>query len=411
VESKAVIYLADSRVMPEIPDESIGLIVTSPPYWHIKDYGAKEQIGYGQSLHEYLYELSRVWNECYRVLMPGRRLCINIGDQFTRSKTYGRYKVVPIHAEIIAQCEQIGFDYMGSIIWQKKTTMRPSGGAVVMGSYPYPPNGIIESDFEYILIFKKPGNLKAPDTATKEASKLTKEEWKTYFSGHWTFAGAKQIGHEAMFPEELPYRLIKMFSLVGDTVLDPFVGSGTTIKVALSLNRKAIGYDIQEEYINLWKARLSIDNNSIFTPDVRIERRTAQVQFAPVPSNYKPQVQDMKAMFHETADNVSHETYYKVLRIVSHDALEIEQHGIIRLAGIHVSEENAQKAIEYFKQYVLGKRVLVKIDPSLGQHEAYVYMSNGLFINRKIIEIGLAKAVKDIEYKYRDKFIKAEKNK
>jgi len=138
--------------MAETPSESIALVVTSPPYWHIKDYGVPNQIGYGQSLHKYLYDLSRVWHECWRVLKPGRRLCINVGDQFARATVYGQYKVIPLHAEIIAQCETIGFDYLGAIIWQKKTTMRPSGDAVVMGSFLYPPNGIVELDYEYILL-------------------------------------------------------------------------------------------------------------------------------------------------------------------------------------------------------------------------------------------------------------------
>jgi len=146
------LYIADSRSMEEVEDESISLIITSPPYWHIKDYGVENQIGYGQTLHDYLKDLYRVWLECFRVLKPGRRLCINVGDQFARSVIYGRYKVIPIHSEIISQCEKIGFDYMGSIIWQKKTTMNTTGGAVVMGSYPYPPNGLVEIDYEYILI-------------------------------------------------------------------------------------------------------------------------------------------------------------------------------------------------------------------------------------------------------------------
>jgi DNA modification methylase len=176
---RATIYIADSRNMAEVADESVHLIVTSPPYWHLKDYEAQGQIGYGQTLHEYLLDLSRVWRECWRVLKAGRRLCINIGDQFARSIVYGRYKVIPIHAEIIAQCETIGFDYMGAIIWQKKTKMQTTGGAVVMGSFPYPPNGIVELDYEFILLFKKPGNTDEPTAAeVKEASRLSRDEWK-----------------------------------------------------------------------------------------------------------------------------------------------------------------------------------------------------------------------------------------
>ncbi|WP_448377231.1 DNA-methyltransferase, partial [Fervidobacterium sp.] len=238
------VIIGDSRNMSELENESIDLVITSPPYWHLKDYGVKNQIGYGQTLHEYLKDLYRVWKESFRVLKEGRRLCINIGDQFARSIIYGRYKIIPLHSEVIAQCEDIGFDYMGAIIWQKKTTMNTSGGANVMGSYPYPPNGMIEIDYEYILIFKKPGKSPQVDKNRKESSILSKEEWKEYFSGHWYFKGEKQSEHEAMFPEELPYRLIRMFSFAGDTVLDPFLGSGTTLKVALSLGRNAVGYEI-----------------------------------------------------------------------------------------------------------------------------------------------------------------------
>ena len=167
----AKIIIADSRKMLEIADETIGLIVTSPPYWHLKDYGVEGQIGYGQSLHEYLKDLYRVWKESYRVLKPGRRLCVNIGDQFARSIVYGRYKIIPLHAEVISQCELIGFDYMGAIIWQKKTTMNTTGGATIMGSYPHPPNGMIEIDYEYVLIFKKPGKEEKVPDEVKEMSK------------------------------------------------------------------------------------------------------------------------------------------------------------------------------------------------------------------------------------------------
>ncbi len=222
MENWVKIIIGDSRKMFEIEDQSVQLIVTSPPYWSIKNYGIQNQIGYGQTLHEYLKDLYRVWKESYRVLEPGRRLIINIGDQFARSIIYGRYKIIPLHAEIIAQCEDIGFDYMGAIIWQKKTTMNTTGGANVMGSYPYPPNGMVEIDYEHILIFKKPGKSKRVPKDIKEKSRLSKEEWKEYFYGHWYFGGARQIDHQAMFPDELPKRLIKMFTFAGETVLDLF---------------------------------------------------------------------------------------------------------------------------------------------------------------------------------------------
>lgn len=149
--------------------------------------------------------------------------------------------------------------------------MNTTGGANIMGSYPYPPNGLIEIDYEFILIFKKPGKNNY-DKAKKEKSKLTKEEWKEYFSGHLNFNGEKQIEHEAMFPEELPKRLIKMFSFVDDIILDPFLGSGTTIKVALNLNRNATGYEINEKFISIIKEKIGV-NTLLNENEIQIIKR------------------------------------------------------------------------------------------------------------------------------------------
>jgi DNA modification methylase len=258
----------DSREMPELHDSSVDLIVTSPPYWNIKDYGSEDQIGYNQPINEYYNDLHKVFSECYRVLKPGRRMCINIGDQFARAIDYGKYKIIPLHAEVIISCEKIGFDYMGAIIWQKKTTMNTSGGATVMGSYPYPPNGMIEIDYEFILIFKKPGKSEQPSKEIQEKSKLSKEEWKEYFSGHWKIPGTRQNEHQAMFPEEIPRRLIKMYSFVNDTILDPFLGSGTTAKVAMELQRNAVGYEINLEFIPIIQNKIS---RSIFSYSNNVE--------------------------------------------------------------------------------------------------------------------------------------------
>jgi site-specific DNA-methyltransferase (adenine-specific) len=246
-----------------LPDESVHLIVTSPPYWQLKDYGTENQIGYHESYENYINHLNLVWNECYRVLHPGCRLCINIGDQFARTVYYGRYKVIPIRTEIIKFCETIGFDYMGAIIWQKTTTTNTTGGAVIMGSFPYPRNGILKIDYEFILIFKKLGVPPKPSKEQKELSAMSREEWNRYFSGHWNFAGAKQDRHLAMFPEELPARLIKMFSFAGETVLDPFLGSGTTSLAAKKLNRNSVGYEINPEFIEITKQKLGIHQADI----------------------------------------------------------------------------------------------------------------------------------------------------
>ncbi|MBI2446834.1 MAG: site-specific DNA-methyltransferase [Parcubacteria group bacterium] len=258
------IIIGDAQKMGELSNESIQLVITSPPYWQIKDYGSNKQIGFNQTYDEYINSLNNVWRECFRVLEPGCRMVINIGDQFTRAVTYGRYKIIPIREEIIRFAESVGFDYMGAIIWQKKTTMNTSGGASVMGSYPYPRNGLVEIDYEFILIFKKLGKaLNNISTEVKEASKLTNEEWRKYFTGHWNFAGVKQNEHIAMFPDELPRRIIKMFSFEGETVLDPFLGSGTTSKVAMELNRNSIGYEINKKFLPIIKTKIGFKDIEI----------------------------------------------------------------------------------------------------------------------------------------------------
>ena len=210
MKTNHLIITGDSRKMRELEDESIHLIITSPPYWQLKDYGSENQLGFNESYESYINNLNLVWDESYRVLHKGCRLCVNIGDQFARAVYYGRYKVIPIRTEIIKFCESKGFDYMGAIIWQKVTTSNTTGGATIMGSFPYPRNGILKIDYEFILLFKKPGNSPKPNKEFKNQSAMTKVEWNTYFQGHWNFSGTRQDNHLAMFPEELPRRLIKM---------------------------------------------------------------------------------------------------------------------------------------------------------------------------------------------------------
>jgi len=264
------IIIGDSRLMAEINNESVHLVITSPPYWQLKDYGSDNQIGFDDSYEEYINNLNLVWNECYRILHKGCRLCVNIGDQFARSVYYGRYKVIPIRTEIIKFCETIGFDYMGAIIWQKVTTTNTTGGASIMGSFPYPRNGILKIDYEFILIFKKIGEAPKVTKEIKEKSKMTQKEWNEFFTGHWNFNGQKQTNHIAMFPEELPRRLIKMFSFVGDTILDPFLGSGTTSLAAKNLDRNSVGYEINKDFLPVIKEKIGVNQKGFFD-DSQIE--------------------------------------------------------------------------------------------------------------------------------------------
>ncbi len=382
----ARIYQADSRDMHEVADESVDLVITSPPYWHIKDYGVPGQIGFGQSLHEYLESLFQVWSEVYRVLRKGRRLCINIGDQFARAKVYGRYKVIPLHAEIIAQAETIGFDYMGAIIWQKKTTMNPSGGANVMGSYPYPPNGIVEIDYEFILLFKKPGPPPKVPREVREASRLTKEEWKTYFSGHWRFGGARQVHHEAVFPAELPRRLIRMFSFVGETVLDPFAGSGTTLEQALLLNRNAIGYEIHPDFIQQIRRRLEHQVGGMFQPDLSFVHRP-QNPVVKGSRTYLPRIQDARPF--NLPEAITLHPLYRI-RGLKDQALLLDSGEQVELLGVEIVDLPGFQA--YVQEKLRGKQVFLKEKregPSCSR--AYVYLKNRIFVNQYLLQSGLAR--------------------
>ncbi len=408
MENNAKIIIGDSRNMFELKDKSIQLIVTSPPYWSIKDYGVKNQIGYGQTLHDYLKDLYRVWKECFRVLEEGRRLVINIGDQFARSIIYGRYKIIPLHAEFIRQCEEIGFDYMGSIIWQKKTTMNTTGGANVMGSYPFPPNGMVEIDYEHILIFKKPGKSKKIEKEIKERSKLTKEEWKKYFYGHWNFNGAKQIGHEAMFPEELPKRVIKMFSFVGETVLDPFLGSGTTAKVALELDRNVVGYEINEDFKEIIEKKLW--DMGILRHKKRIDflKRDKGLIFDDV--DYTPGIKDAKPVIDPKKLNLRKEHYSKVVDIVNEGNLLLDTGLLVKFQGVKIIKPKELK--NYLQKYLLRKKVFLKFDKGYVANNdcvsAYVYLENKIFVNSYLIKSGLAVVDKTIDFDLKKKFLTLE---
>ncbi len=390
----AKIYQADSRSMAELGDESIDLIVTSPPYWHLKDYGVEGQIGYGQDLHDYLRGLFAVWQEAYRVLRSGRRLCINIGDQFARAVIYGRYKVIPLHAEVIAQAEQIGFDYMGAIIWQKRTTMNTTGGATVMGSFPYPPNGVVEIDYEYILLFKKPGKTARVPREVKEASRMTKEEWKTYFSGHWVFGGARQVAHEAVFPPELPRRLIKMFSFKGETVLDPFAGSGTTLEQALALGRHAVGYEINPRFVEMTHDRLQKFVSPLFGALVAVHRReSGKGAAASLGLNYEPRIQNAEPRMLPDKMRFGAEALYRV-RGLEGSALALDTGLRVHLLGVEIADEAAYQA--YARRYLVGRQVFLRYDDpehtvSSSAVRAYVYLKNKIFVNTYLLKAGIAR--------------------
>jgi site-specific DNA-methyltransferase (adenine-specific) len=212
--------------MHQLTEDSVQFIVTSPPYWQIKTYDHPDQIGYGQKYEEYLGSLQGVIDECYRVLSPGCRFALNIGDQYLSAKEHQRYRIQPIPADLTLRGQQTGFDFMGAIIWRKVTTTKTSGGGVLMGSMYFPRDGQITYEHEYILLFKKPGKGPKPTEEQKSHSELTKEERSKWFRGVWddVHPARQSKGHPATFPVELPRRLIKIYSFWGETVLEPFMG-------------------------------------------------------------------------------------------------------------------------------------------------------------------------------------------
>ena len=398
---KFTLIHGDSRRMPEIANNSVHLVITSPPYWQIKDYGLKNQIGYHQTYEQYINALNLVWAESFRILESGCRLCVNIGDQYTRATEYGKYKVIPIRTEIIKFCECIGFDYMGGIIWQKVSTTNSTGGGSVMGSYPYPRNGIIKLDYEFILIFKKPGKAAAVDPERKEQSALKNEEWKEYFTGHWKFPGVRQKDHSAMFPTELPRRLIKMFSFVGDHILDPFMGSGTTMTVAKELNRHCTGYEINSKYISVIRKNLA-EQVDLIVQDISPIDYSKVIQN--LPYIFKDYTRIKKMPGHITIPN-SRQTYFRVKKVLSPITLELNNGQTIKLLGINVVVEKEQEAIDFLETKVVGKNVYYTLDENHNNLHVYLYLKNKTFINAHLIKKGLVSIDARINFRHKNRFI------
>lgn len=255
----ALVFNQDSSNMSDIPDGSVNLIITSPPYWTLKDYEVDGQIGLGSSCYDnYIENLNKVWQECVRVLAPDGKICINIMPFLLTGKAarFERRETRLVLGDIERFMDSTKCMYQfGLYIWDKRKIARFSS----FGSYPYPTNIFSTYPYEWITIFAKAGKRKPVSMEIKEKSKLTTEEWQKWaINSIWEMqpAKAKSENHPAPFPIELPRRLIKLYSFYGDTVLDPFAGSGTTLQAALELGRQAIGFELNPEYIPLIKKKV-----------------------------------------------------------------------------------------------------------------------------------------------------------
>lgn len=262
-----VLYHADARNLSFLKADSVHLILTSPPYFNLKEYRrGQNQLGIIDDYQQFVDELEKVWRECYRILVPGGRVVCVVGDVCLSRRTNGRHAVMPLHSDIAVTCRKIGFDNLNPIFWHKisNAAYEANTNSSILGK-PYEPNAIIKNDMEYILMERKPGGYRKPTEKQRIESRIGKEDFHNWFSQIWELPGAStKNGHPAPFPLELATRLIKMFSFVGDTVLDPFSGSGTTMLAAANINRNSIGVETEEKYCHSTIQRL-YDNKTLFS--------------------------------------------------------------------------------------------------------------------------------------------------
>jgi len=256
------LYLHDARDMRFLTPDSVHLVLTSPPYWTLKEYRRGDgQLGFVSDYEEFLAELDKVWKQCFEALVPGGRLICVVGDVcLSRRKNRGRHTVVPLHASIQEHSRTLGFDNLAPIIWNKITNAVyevENGSGGFLGK-PYEPNAVIKNDIEFILMERKPGGYRTPSLKTRVLSVISAENHKKWFQQIWTdVRGASTREHPAPYPLELAERLVRMFSFVGDTVLDPFMGTGTTNLAALRWGRNSIGVEVDPHYSGLAHERVT----------------------------------------------------------------------------------------------------------------------------------------------------------
>lgn len=270
LETEHRLVQGDARNLGFIENESVHLVVTSPPYWTLKKYrNHQDQLGDVEDYEGFLLEIDKVWEHCYRVLAPGGRLICVVGDVcLSRRKNDGRHTVVPLHASIQEHCRKIGYDNLAPIIWYKiaNATYEVNGNGAGFLGKPYEPNAVIKNDIEFILMERKPGGYRKPSIATRVLSVISDENHRQWFQSIWTgLTGASTRNHPAPYPEELAERLIRMFSFVGDTVLDPFMGTGTTTVAAAKWGRNSIGVEIDPHYFSMAEKRIRQATASLFS--------------------------------------------------------------------------------------------------------------------------------------------------
>ena len=264
------LYQRDSREIDFLLPNSVHLVVTSPPYWTLKEYNHGDgQMGFIEDYETFLSELDRVWQACYDALVPGGRVVCVVGDVcLSRRKNFGEHVVVPLHASIQEHCRAIGFNNLAPIIWHKiaNAAYEATGNGGGFLGKPYEPNSVIKNDIEFILMQRKPGGYRSPSVATRILSVISAENHSKWFQQIWSgVTGASTKRHPAPYPLELAERLVRMFSFVGDTVLDPFMGTATTNIAAAKWGRSSIGIEVDPHYFEMAAQRIENEIPKLFS--------------------------------------------------------------------------------------------------------------------------------------------------
>lgn len=273
-QTRHTIYEHDSRDLSFLSDGSVHLVVTSPPYAFLKRYEEHPaQLGHIEDYEAFLVELDKVWAECARVLVPGGRVACVVGDVCVSRREGGRHYVLPLSADIQVRARSLGFDALTPIRWLKVANIKleASNSSRFLGK-PNLPNGVVKNDLEHILFLRKPGGYRKPTAEMEARSHISTDDYAQWFAPVWSVGGASTREHPAPYPKEIAQRLIRMFSFAGDTVLDPFAGTGTTNLCAMELERNSVGVEIEPRYVDLIEKQLG--QISLGEPIVKVVRAT-----------------------------------------------------------------------------------------------------------------------------------------